>query len=166
MGVCENDGVGRLRRQTEDGRVGMGGKRPHRVGGECHNPHEFLKRHPPIPVRPERSEAKSKDALSHREREFKPEWNRCSVRSTDRQRNGEDTMATSIQLTPDTERRLDLLVSQTGRSKAFYLREMIERGLEDLEDYYLAVEVLERVRAGTEEVYSAAEARKILALDD
>ena len=25
-------------------------------------------------VRPERSEAKSKDALSHREREFKPEW--------------------------------------------------------------------------------------------
>ena len=75
-------------------------------------------------------------------------------------------MATSIQLTPDTERRLDLLVSQTGRSKAFYLREMIERGLEDLEDYYLAIEVLERVRAGTEEVYLAAEAREILALDD
>ena len=75
-------------------------------------------------------------------------------------------MATSIQLTPDTERRLDLLVSQTGRSKAFYLREMIDRGLEDLEDYYLAAEVLERVRTGAEKVYSAAEARKILALDD
>ena len=75
-------------------------------------------------------------------------------------------MATSIQLTPDTERRLDLLVSQTGRSKAFYLREMIDRGLEDLEDYYLAAEVLERVRTGTEKLYSAAEARKILALDD
>ena len=75
-------------------------------------------------------------------------------------------MATSIQLTPDTERRLDLLVSQTGRSKAFYLREMIDRGLEDLEDYYLAAEVLERVRTGAEKVHSAAEARKILALDD
>ena len=75
-------------------------------------------------------------------------------------------MATSIQLTPDTERRLDLLVSQTGRSKAFYLREMIERGLEDLEDCYLATDVLGRVRAGAEQVYSAAEARKILALDD
>lgn len=75
-------------------------------------------------------------------------------------------MATSIQLTPDTERRLDLLVSQTGRSKAFYLREMIDRGLEDLEDCYLATDVLGRVRAGTEQVYSAAEARKILALDD
>ena len=75
-------------------------------------------------------------------------------------------MATSIQLTPDTERRLDLLVSQTGRSKAFYLHEMIERGLEDLEDCYLAMEVLGRVRTGAEPVYSAAEARKILALDD
>ena len=74
-------------------------------------------------------------------------------------------MATSIQLTPDAERRLDLLVSQTGRSKAFYLREMIDRGLEDLEDYYLAAEVLERVRTGTEKVHSAAEARKTLALD-
>ena len=33
---------------------------------------------PLIPVRPERSEAKSKDALSHREREFKPELVRGS----------------------------------------------------------------------------------------
>ena len=74
-------------------------------------------------------------------------------------------MATSIQLTPDAEQRLDLLVSQTGRSKAFYLTEMIERGLEDLEDYYLAIDVLERVRAGTEQVHSADEARKILALE-
>lgn len=75
-------------------------------------------------------------------------------------------MATSIQLTPDAEQRLDLLVSQTGRSKAFYLTEMIERGLEDLEDYYLAIDVLERVRAGTEQVHSADEARNILALED
>lgn len=71
-------------------------------------------------------------------------------------------MATSIRLTPDAEHRLDVLVSQTGHSNAFYLREMIERGLEDLEDYYLAIEVLERVRTGTEPVYSAAEARKAL----
>ena len=74
-------------------------------------------------------------------------------------------MATSIQLTPDAEQRLDLLALQTGRSKAFYLTEMIERGLEDLEDYYLAIDVLERVRAGTEQAHSADEARKILALE-
>ena len=71
-------------------------------------------------------------------------------------------MATLIQLTPDTEQRLDLLVSQTGRSKAFYMRELIERGIEDLEDYYLAIDVLERVRAGTEPVYSATEIREAL----
>ena len=51
-------------------------------------------------------------------------------------------MATSIQLTPNAEQRLDFLVAQTGRSKAFHLREIIERGLEDLEDYYLAADVL------------------------
>ena len=39
-----NDGVGRPRCQTEDGMVGMGGKRTSSRGcGECHNPHEFLK---------------------------------------------------------------------------------------------------------------------------
>ncbi len=64
-------------------------------------------------------------------------------------------MATSIQRTPDTERRLDFLVSQTGRSKAFYLRGIIERGLEDLEDYYLAADVSECLRKGAEKVYMA-----------
>ena len=75
-------------------------------------------------------------------------------------------MATSIELTPDAEKRLDFLASQTGRSKDFYLRELIERGLEDLEDYYLAADVLERLRKGTEKVYSAAAVREALALDD
>ena len=49
-------------------------------------------------------------------------------------------MATSIRLAPETEQRLDFLASQTGRTKAFYLREVIERGLEDMEDYYLAAD--------------------------
>ena len=75
-------------------------------------------------------------------------------------------MATSIELTPDAEKRLDLLASQTGRSKDFYLRELIERGLEDLEDDYLAADVLERLRKGIEKVYSAAAVREALALDD
>ena len=52
-------------------------------------------------------------------------------------------MATSIRLSPETEQRLALLASQTGRTKAFYLREIIDRGLEDIEDYYLAADVLE-----------------------
>ena len=75
-------------------------------------------------------------------------------------------MATSIRLAPETERRLDFLAVRTGRTKAFYLRELIERGLADLEDYYLAADVLERVRKGTENVYSTAEVRDALGLDD
>ena len=75
-------------------------------------------------------------------------------------------MPTSIRLAPETEQRLDFLASQTGRTKAFYLREMIERGLGDMEAYYLAAEVLERLRQGKERVYSSADVRKALGLDD
>lgn len=75
-------------------------------------------------------------------------------------------MATSIRIAPETEKRLDFLANQTGRTKAFYLRELIERGLEDLEDYYLAADVLERVRKGEEEIYTVAEVRESLGLDN
>lgn len=75
-------------------------------------------------------------------------------------------MPTSIRLTPVTEQRLAFLAAHTGRSKAYYLREIIERGLDDAEDYYLAAEVLERVRKGKEAVHSAADVRKELGLDD
>ena len=75
-------------------------------------------------------------------------------------------MATSIRLAPETEKRLDFLASQTGRSKAFYLQEVIERGLEDMEDYYLAADVLEHLRQGKEGVYSSVYVRSALDLDD
>lgn len=75
-------------------------------------------------------------------------------------------MATSIRLASETEQRLDFLAAQTGRTKAFYLREIIERGIEELEDYYLAADVLERVRKGEEKVYSTAQVRKDLGLDN
>jgi len=75
-------------------------------------------------------------------------------------------MATSIRLAPETEQRLDFLASQTGRTKAFYLREMIEQGIQDMEDYYLAADVLARVRDGKEQVQSAADVRKDIGLDN
>ncbi|MDE0645177.1 MAG: CopG family transcriptional regulator [Gammaproteobacteria bacterium] len=75
-------------------------------------------------------------------------------------------MATSIQLTPEDEERLESLVSRTGGTKDFYLREIIERGLEDLEDYFVAADVLKRLRSESENTYTASEARKNLALDD
>jgi RHH-type rel operon transcriptional repressor/antitoxin RelB len=75
-------------------------------------------------------------------------------------------MATSIRLAPETEQRLDFLASSTGRTKAYYLREIIEQGLEEAEDYYLAAEVLERVRKGKEATHSSSDVRKELGLDD
>ncbi|MDP2829723.1 MAG: DUF6290 family protein [Sulfuricellaceae bacterium] len=75
-------------------------------------------------------------------------------------------MATSVRLAQETEQRLDFLASHTGRTKAYYLREIIEQGIEDMEDYYLAADVLERVRKGQEQVHSSADVRRDLGLDD
>ncbi len=75
-------------------------------------------------------------------------------------------MATSIRLAEDMEQRLDFLAEHTGRTKAYYLREIITQGIEDMEDYYLAMDTLERVRKGQERVHSAASVRKDLGLDD
>lgn len=74
-------------------------------------------------------------------------------------------LPTSIRLSPESEQRLNFLASQTGRSKAFYLRELIESGLDDLEDYYLAADVLERVRSGRERLHSSQDVRADLGLD-
>lgn len=73
-------------------------------------------------------------------------------------------MATSIRLDPALEARLDHLARQTGRSKAYYLRELIERGIDDLEDFYLAAAVRERVRKGEEPVLSLDQVERDLGL--
>lgn len=75
-------------------------------------------------------------------------------------------MATSIRLDDEIEQRLDKLSAETGRTKAFYLRELIERGLQDLEDYYLGMEVMERLRKGEEYTSSLDQTERDLGLDD
>jgi RHH-type rel operon transcriptional repressor/antitoxin RelB len=72
-------------------------------------------------------------------------------------------MGTQIRLSAKAEKRLDFLTAQTGRTKAFYIRKMIENSLDDLEDYYFATEVLERVRGG-EIIESSAAVRTHLGL--
>jgi RHH-type rel operon transcriptional repressor/antitoxin RelB len=74
-------------------------------------------------------------------------------------------MATSVRLDPAIEQRLDHLASVTGRTKAYYLRELVVNGLEDLEDFYLADATMERVRKGEETTLSASELRNDLGLD-
>jgi RHH-type rel operon transcriptional repressor/antitoxin RelB len=78
----------------------------------------------------------------------------------------EAALPTSIRLDPETERRLDSLARETGRTKAFYLRELVRRGLEDLEDFYLAEQVMQRVRRGEEPVSSSADVRSRLGLEN
>ncbi|EJL20425.1 DUF6290 family protein [Novosphingobium sp. AP12] len=75
-------------------------------------------------------------------------------------------MATSVRLAPDIEQRLDRLAANTGRTKAYYLREIIARGIEDMEDVYLAQKVLEDVRAGRETTSSLEDVEKRLGLAD
>lgn len=75
-------------------------------------------------------------------------------------------MATSIRLDPATEQRLDQLAEKTGRTKAYYLRELVSSGLEDLEDYYLAAATMERIKKGDEKIHSAGQVRKQFGLGD
>ena len=73
-------------------------------------------------------------------------------------------MATSVRLDPAIEQRLDHLALSTGRTKAYYLRELVLNGLEDLEDFYLADATMKRVRKGQEAIFSAQEIRDDLGL--
>jgi RHH-type transcriptional regulator, rel operon repressor / antitoxin RelB len=75
-------------------------------------------------------------------------------------------MTLTITLTPEFEERLNKLAAETRRDKNDFLREIIERGLDDVEDYYLADEVMARIRRGEEAVHSEADVRRELGLDD
>ncbi len=75
-------------------------------------------------------------------------------------------MATSVRLSTELGKRLDDLAARTGRTKAFYLRQIVENGISEMEDYYLAADVLERIRKGQEKVHTAASVRNDLGLDD
>jgi RHH-type rel operon transcriptional repressor/antitoxin RelB len=77
----------------------------------------------------------------------------------------EAVMATSIRLDPALEQRLDHLAAVTGRTKAFYLRELVAAGLDDLEDLYLAERELEAIRAGDSKPVPLAEVMKRYGLE-
>lgn len=52
-------------------------------------------------------------------------------------------MTIAIKLPAELEMRLSALAKQTHRSKSYYARAAIANYIEDLEDYYLAIQVLE-----------------------
>ena len=57
-------------------------------------------------------------------------------------------MGTTIQLDPEIDARLEQLAKATGRTKEFYLKELIQQGMEELEDAYLGALEADQVRRG------------------
>ena len=69
---------------------------------------------------------------------------------------GDDKMI-SIRLPKDLEKKLDILAQSTKRSKSFYVKEALTRYLEDIEDYYVA---LERFSQPGSDYYTTEEVKK------
>lgn len=55
----------------------------------------------------------------------------------------------AFRLDEDLSQRLTALSKATNRSKTFYAREALEQHIEDLEDYYLALEVKRGLEDGS-----------------
>jgi RHH-type rel operon transcriptional repressor/antitoxin RelB len=72
----------------------------------------------------------------------------------------------SIRLSPDVEQRLHRLAALTGRTKAYYLRELVTSRLENLEDFYLAAATMERVSTGEERIYTLDQAERAIGFAD
>ena len=72
----------------------------------------------------------------------------------------------SIRLSPEVEQRLETLAKETHRPKSFYVREALERSLEDIEDIYLAEKRLEDLRSGQSRVHSLTDVERDLGLTD
>jgi RHH-type rel operon transcriptional repressor/antitoxin RelB len=51
---------------------------------------------------------------------------------------------TSLRLDQETDSRLSHLAQTTGRTKSFYIRQLLEEHLDDLEDRYIAEQRLEQ----------------------
>ena len=66
----------------------------------------------------------------------------------------------AIRLDPEIEQRLEVLAKKTGRTKTFYAREAILEHLEDMEDYYLAIDTLQNPGR----IYSRKEVKRELGL--
>jgi RHH-type transcriptional regulator, rel operon repressor / antitoxin RelB len=64
-------------------------------------------------------------------------------------------MTISVNLTPEAEARLLELARKSDQSKDAQLRQIIDQGLEDLEDYYAGHEVLGRIARGEEQVLTS-----------
>jgi RHH-type transcriptional regulator, rel operon repressor / antitoxin RelB len=54
----------------------------------------------------------------------------------------------AVRIDPQIEQRLRLLAETTGRKQSFFLQQMIERGIDAIEETWLPHETLGHVRSG------------------
>jgi len=71
----------------------------------------------------------------------------------------------TIRLPEDMEVRLNALAAATKRPKSFYVREALERSLEDIEDVYLADAAYEQFVAGGKKTVPLEEVMKEYGLE-
>lgn len=71
-------------------------------------------------------------------------------------------MAIALKVSPELDKRLTELAEKTHRSKSYYARVALERYIEELEDYYLAM----AVKQSPGKIYTLDEVEKMLGLDD
>ena len=66
----------------------------------------------------------------------------------------------------ELDARLARLAQLTGRTKTFYVRQAVESQIEDLEDIYLADQVMSRLEDGSEATYDLDDIARDLGLAD
>lgn len=72
---------------------------------------------------------------------------------------------TTIRLSPELKERIEKLASTTGRSQSFYIKEMIENGIDRVEQIYGILHETELYQAGKLQTYSSDEIRDELSLE-
>ncbi|WP_168788401.1 hypothetical protein [Paraburkholderia aromaticivorans] len=65
-----------------------------------------------------------------------------------RSKSGNSLQVIAVRVELAIEQRLRLLAETTGRSQSFFLKQLIEKGIDAMEDTWLPQEVVARVRCG------------------
>lgn len=72
----------------------------------------------------------------------------------------------SVRLDGQLDARLERLARLTGRSKSFYVKQTLMEQIEDLEDWYVARKIAQRVSEGRERLIPLEDLERDLAVDD
>jgi len=67
----------------------------------------------------------------------------------------------NVRISDEIERRLEDLAEKTKRPKSFYIKDMLEKYLDEYEDAYLA---LDRISEKNSRYYTSREVKKLLEL--